>query len=177
MLVRREALDLFAPALPDELPPLQQQLVEALSTGGALFFTELVSATGAPLQEVLDAIWDLVWAGAVTNDTLAPLRALAWPKRAAGGVSRGRIGRLPPESSGRWSLVRRAGVEETPARLTARKHARAETLLERLGVVTREGVAADDLTGGFSAVYPVLKAMEDAGRVRRGYFIERLGAA
>ena len=177
VLVRRETLDLFAPAIPEELPALQQELTDALRAGGAMFFTDLVSATGAPLQEVLDTLWELVWAGVVTNDTLAPLRALAWPKRAAGGISRGRIGRLPPESSGRWSLVRRARAEETPARLTARKHAHAETLLERLGVVTREGVAADDLTGGFSAVYPVLKAMEDAGRVRRGYFIEGLGAA
>lgn len=87
------------------------------------------------------------------------------------------MGKLPPESGGRWSLVRRIAAAETRADITARAHARAEALLERLGVVTREGVAADDLPGGFSSVYPVLKAMEDAGRVRRGYFVEGLGAA
>jgi ATP-dependent Lhr-like helicase len=87
------------------------------------------------------------------------------------------VRRLPPESAGRWSLVRIAAGEETRATLTAKTHARAEALLERLGVVTREGVAGEDLPGGFSSVYPVLKAMEDGGRIRRGYFVEALGAA
>jgi ATP-dependent Lhr-like helicase len=176
-LVRREMLDLFAPVLPEALPPLQQAIVEALRAGGALFFSDLVGATNAPYQEVLDAIWELVWAGAVTNDTLAPVRALAWPKRAGGPGPRGRMNKLPAESAGRWSLVRRLPFDESRARVTARAHARAEVLLERLGIVTREGVAADDLPGGFSAVYPVLKGMEDAGRVRRGYFVEGHGAA
>jgi ATP-dependent Lhr-like helicase len=44
-------------------------------------------------------------------------------------------------------------------------------------VVTREAVAAEGVPGGFSAVYPVLKAMEEGGRIRRGYFVEGLGAA
>jgi ATP-dependent Lhr-like helicase len=60
---------------------------------------------------------------------------------------------------------------------TARLHAVTQALLERHGIVTREGVNAEDLPGGFSSIYPVLKAMEDAGRVRRGYFVEGLGAA
>ncbi|MEO8539683.1 MAG: DEAD/DEAH box helicase, partial [bacterium] len=176
-LVRREMLDLFAPAPATELPPLQTSIVDALRAGGALFFSDLVVAAKAPHQEVLDAIWELVWAGIVTNDTLAPVRVLAWPKRSSASVPRGRLGKLPPESAGRWSLVRRTEADETRASITARAHSRAEALLERLGIVTREGVAADDLPGGFSAVYPVLKAMEDAGRVRRGYFVEGLGAA
>jgi len=175
-LVRREALDLWAPALPGDLPPVQQAIVEALQAGGALFFTDLVSAAAAPYQEVLDQVWELVWAGAVTNDTLAPVRALAWPKRANQPGAR-RLAKLPPESAGRWSLVRRLPLDDSRAKVTARAHARAEAMLERLGIVTREGVAAEDLAGGFSAVYPVLKAMEDAGRVRRGYFVEGLGAA
>lgn len=176
-LVRREMLDLLAPALPDELPPLQQTIVESLRAGGALFFGDLVGASNATYQDVLNAIWELVWAGAVTNDTLAPLRALAWPKRSSGPAPRGRMNKLPAESAGRWSLVRRLPFDDSRAKVTARAHARADALLERLGIVTREGVASDDLPGGFSAVYPVLKAMEDAGRVRRGYFVEGLGAA
>src|SRR5213076_545339 len=60
---------------------------------------------------------------------------------------------------------------------TAAVHGRATALLERYGVVTREGVAAEDFGGGFSAVYHVLKAMEEAGRIRRGYFVAGLGAA
>jgi ATP-dependent Lhr-like helicase len=50
-------------------------------------------------------------------------------------------------------------------------------LLERYGIVTREAVASESIDGGFAAVYPVLRAMEEAGRVRRGYFVDGLGAA
>ena len=77
----------------------------------------------------------------------------------------------PPEAAGRWSLVP-AGVAGTD-----RAHALALTLLERHGVVTRESVLGEGLAGGFAAVYPVLKAMEEAGKIRRGYFVEGLGAA
>jgi ATP-dependent Lhr-like helicase len=53
----------------------------------------------------------------------------------------------------------------------------AEAMLDRHGVLTRGAVAAEQIVGGFSAVYPVLSAFEDAGRCRRGYFVEGLGAA
>lgn len=177
VLVRREMLEtLGLPAPAEARGELHAGILEALRQRGALFFTDLVAHTGAAYGDVLEAIWDLVWDGLVTNDTFAPVRALSWPKR--GGPSpRGRLGRLPPESAGRWSLVRLTAPDDSRASVTARAHARAETLLERLGIVTREGVAAEDLPGGFSAVYPVLKAMEEAGRVRRGYFVEGLGAA
>jgi ATP-dependent Lhr-like helicase len=177
VLVRREMLDVFAPPTPEEREGTHAKLLDALRERGAQFFTDLVVAAAAPYQEVLEALWDLVWDGAVTNDTLAPVRALSWHRRPNTALPGGRVGRLPPESAGRWSLVRRTAPEESRAALTARSHARAGAFLERLGIVTREGVAADDLAGGFSAVYPVLKAMEDAGRVRRGYFVEALGAA
>jgi ATP-dependent Lhr-like helicase len=49
--------------------------------------------------------------------------------------------------------------------------------LSRYGIVTRDAVAGERLPGGFSAVYPVLKAMEESGRCRRGYFVEGLGGA
>ena len=90
---------------------------------------------------------------------------------------RPRPGRLtalgPPEAAGRWSLV------EPPAAISAteRLHAQALAMLERHGVLTREAVASEGLDGGFSAVYPVLRALEDAGRIRRGYFVDGLGAA
>jgi ATP-dependent Lhr-like helicase len=58
-----------------------------------------------------------------------------------------------------------------------RAHALAFTLLERHGVVTRGAVAAERVPGGFAAVYPVLRAMEETGQCRRGYFVEGLGAA
>jgi ATP-dependent Lhr-like helicase len=128
---------------------------------------------------MLDALWDLVWAGEVTNDTFAPLRALRWkrPSGSGSGARRGRPGRLtalgPPEAAGRWSLVE--PLEDTPP--TERLHAQTLALLERHGVLTREAVAAEPVNGGFSAVYPVLRALEEAGRIRRGYFVDGLGAA
>ena len=151
-----------------------------LGRRGASFYRELFAAAGGGRdRDVLDALWDLVWAGEVTNDTFAPLRALRW-KRPSGGNGRGRSlrpGRLtslgPPEAAGRWSLVT-PDAEVSP---TERLHARSLAMLERHGVLTREAVAGESVDGGFSAVYPVLRAMEEAGRIRRGYFVDGLGAA
>jgi ATP-dependent Lhr-like helicase len=148
---------------------------------GALFFSDLVAETGAFQNDILTALWDLVWAGEVTNDTLAPLRSyLRGPAaqakerrvsfRGASFRSR-RVG--PPGSEGRWSLIARGRRQPSE---TERRAALARSLLERHGVITREAVHAEGIAGGFSAVYEVLKAMEDAGRVRRGYFVAGLGA-
>ncbi len=151
---------------------------EHLARRGASFYREVhAAAGGGPDREVLDALWDLVWAGEVTNDTFAPLRALRWKRSGSGsGPRRPRPGRLtslgPPEAAGRWSVV-----EPPTATPTERLHAQSLALLERYGVLTRESVAAEGLEGGFSAVYPVLRALEDAGRIRRGYFVDGLGAA
>jgi ATP-dependent Lhr-like helicase len=147
-----------------------------LAARGASFYRELFGAAGGGSdREVLDALWDLVWAGEVTNDTFAPLRALRW-KRPARDVRRRGPGRLtalgPPEAAGRWSLVAPATGSSTE-----RLHATALALLDRHGIVTREAVAAEAVDGGFSAVYPILRALEEAGRIRRGYFIDGLGAA
>jgi len=169
---------------PDGTPPPMEvrhvAIREHLSARGASFYRELFAAAGGGSdRDVLDALWDLVWAGEVTNDTFAPLRALRW-KRTASGARRGagRPGRLtalgPPEAAGRWSLV---AQETVPASATERLHAQSLVLLERHGVVTREAVATEGVVGGFGAVYPVLRAMEDAGRIRRGYFVDGLGAA
>ena len=170
--------------MPDGIePPTEPRHVairEHLSVRGASFYRELFAAArGTSDREVLDALWDLVWAGEVTNDTFAPLRALRW-KRTANGARRsgGRPGRLtalgPPEAAGRWSLV---APETSPAGATERLHAQSLALLERHGVLTREAVATEGVVGGFGAVYPVLRALEDAGRIRRGYFVDGLGAA
>jgi ATP-dependent Lhr-like helicase len=139
-------------------------------------------------RELLDALWDLVWAGEVTNDTFAPLRALRWPRRGGSrrsGPPRGRVGTRmgPPEAGGRWSLVTDALRMTSVARdgaapsATERRAALAATLLERHGVVTRDAVAAEGVRGGFGAVYPVYREMEERGQVRRGYFVEGLGGA
>jgi len=171
--------------LPVELSPLAIAVRDALAGHGAMFFRQLSDAVGSTNDtELLLAIWELVWAGLVTNDTMAPLRGLlAAGVRSAGGTARSRrTGRPrrpalpsrlgPPAGAGRWSLA-----PERSSDGTRRLHAAAEQLLERHGVVTRGAVIAERVSGGFAGVYPVLKAMEEAGRCRRGYFVDALGAA
>lgn len=159
---------------------IHERLRAHLRRRGACFYRELFTAVGGRSdREVLDALWGLVWAGEVTNDTVAPLRALRWKRPAKD--HRPRPGRLtalgPPEAAGRWSLVEDDGGDGAAPTRTARIHAQALVLLERHGVLTREAVAGEAVDGGFSAVYPVLRAMEEAGRIRRGYFVDGLGAA
>ena len=149
-----------------------------LGRRGASFFGALRTALrdARTDDELLDALWDLVWSGEVTNDTFAALRALALPRSRSRTVRPGRpAGTGPPRAAGRWSLVADlVGEGRSP---TERSHAQAIALLERHGVVTREAVLSEGIAGGFASVYPVLKAMEEAGRARRGYFIAGLGAA
>jgi ATP-dependent Lhr-like helicase len=161
-----------------------ERLRSVLGERGACFFRELA---GADDEATLDALWDLVWAGEVTNDSFAPARALAGRgrRRAASRSGRPRMASLtalgPPRAQGRWSLAARdlgaAQWAAAPDFMTRSAHARASALLERHGVLTREAVRAEGVKGGFAAVYPVLRAMEEAGRIRRGYFVTGLGGA
>jgi ATP-dependent Lhr-like helicase len=163
-----------APERPDG--DLHRRMRAHLQSRGASFFRELYTAAGGGDEEaVLDALWDLVWAGELTNDTFAPLRLLGPAHRRR----EGRRPRLPkltqPRAAGRWSLVDDLrGPAENP---TERLYAAAGALLQRHGVLTREAVLAEGWSGGFAALYPVLRAMEEAGRIRRGYFIEGLGGS
>ncbi len=161
--------------------PRHEAIREHLTRRGASFYREVFAAAGGGRdREVLDALWDLVWAGEVTNDTFAPLQALRWKRSGGGNGARRpiRAGRLtalgPPEAAGRWSLV---SPDQSAATPTERLHDVSLALLERHGVLTREAVAMEGIDGGFSAVYPILRAMEEAGRIRRGYFVDGLGAA
>ncbi len=193
---------LLPPPLPLELTALHESLLAALAPGYGLFFRQLadqVRATTHPEvtdPQLADALWDLAWSGRLTNDTLAPLRALLGSGRTAGStahrarraVPRGRYGSLamaaghgvrptasrsgPPTVGGRWSLL--PAPEPDP---THRAHALARTLLDRHGIVTRGAVAAEGVEGGFSAAYRVLAAFEESGQARRGYVVEGLGAA
>jgi ATP-dependent Lhr-like helicase len=155
-----------------------------LAERGASFWTDLVQAAGTADERVLlAALWDLVWSGEVTNDTLAPLRAFVRGAsariRAPQPGRRPRPGALrrtgPPAGAGRWSLT--ADLLEPALSPTETAHARALQLLDRHGVVTREAALAEGTPGGYAGVYPVLKALEEAGTVRRGYFVAGLGAA
>jgi ATP-dependent Lhr-like helicase len=156
-------------------------VLEHLQDHGASFFAAIHQGTGEGFpQETVDALWDLVWQGLVTNDTLHPLRALIRPadtrssRRTRGPSFRSRR-LIPPTAEGRWSVVFQSAATKTSA--TEWSAAIANQLLTRHGIVTRETTASEGIPGGFSAVYQVLKAMEDAGRVRRGYFVARLGGA
>jgi ATP-dependent helicase Lhr and Lhr-like helicase len=173
---------LLMPPVDDEmLSSLHEQILEAMSGGGALFFRSLSDRLGSIDDPGLAAaIWDLVWSGHLTNDTLGPLRALLGSGRSRPPAARGRrrsrpampIRSGPPTAAGRWSATPERSTDQT-----RRAHASAEALLARHGIVTRGTVVAEHVPGGFAAVYPVLKAFEEIGRCRRGYFIEGLGGA
>ncbi len=190
-----------------ELSPLATRLLDVFGRAGALFFRQLADLVeddgdNDADADVVLALWELVWAGRVTNDTFAPLRALlrhrphkpddasrrrrrraraalptllgdpATARRAPIVRGAGASRLAPPIAAGRWSLtIPRA---DDPTR---RAHAWAMQLLRRHGVVTRGALAAERIPGGFSAVYPVLRAFEESGRCRRGYFVEGLGGA
>jgi ATP-dependent Lhr-like helicase len=167
-LYRRERIAtlLDPPSRPEDLGPVQSEILAFLEAQGASFFTELVQNVEVDSKGGLfEALWELVWLGLVTNDTFAPIRALSL--RVAPGRRRGR--RAPPSATaGRWSLV--ANLLVNPPSPTVRLHARTLLLLERHGIVSREAMAIEAQQGGFSAIYPVLREMEETGRVRRGHF-------
>src|SRR4051794_34855295 len=141
----------------------------------ALFWHDLLLDTGLEAEEALPALWDLVWAGEVTNDAWTPLRAGRRYKTQAARprprrFSRRRAGEVTA-TQGRWSLTARL----FPGRPDRR--ALAELLLERQGIVTRDSVRGEGVPGGYGAVYGELKALETLGLCRRGYFVEGLGGA
>jgi ATP-dependent helicase Lhr and Lhr-like helicase len=176
------------------------------ANGASFFGPLHDAAGGGYPAETVDALWALVWQGLVTNDTFHALRAFTRTRarqrknRRAAVAPAFRSRRLaPPSAEGRWSLVPRTNATppavvaqtfrgrdrgaESPALRTkgakdATKWAAAVTqqLLARHGIVTREAVAAENVSGGFGLVYPVLKGLEDTGRIRRGYFVAGLGA-
>ena len=178
------------PELDTDLSESAALVVAALQEGGAQFFRDLadrcgVAATGSPLPDdgaLVEAIWEAVWAGQVTNDGWVALRARV--NGTTGPITRRRGARSrrhalptrtgPAAGSGRWSALSpfRTGVEPTAASTT-----RAEVLLERYGLVTRGAVAGERIEGGFARMYRVLQAFEDAGRCQRVYAVEGLGAA
>ncbi len=165
---------------------LHTAIIEALGGGGAYLFRQLTDS----LEEdddstIADALWDLVWAGRISNDTFAPMRTLVGrggAHRTTRPPPRARIhGRRvqprvalkgPPTVSGRWFAL-----PATPTDPTALQLARTQSLLGRYGVVTRGSVMAEGTPGGFAGVYRVLRELEQTGACLRGYYIDTLGAA
>jgi ATP-dependent Lhr-like helicase len=182
----------LAPASEIEFTAAHRAILDMLAGGGAFFFRQLAhDGIGEP--ELKAALWELIWAGWVTGDTFAPVRARlsggpGTRKRSAPAHRQGRSRRPPrlsrysvahaqsraadPTLAGRWSALPTPEPESTP-----RAHHRAELLLNRHGVLTRGAVTAEGVPGGFATLYKVLTAFEDAGRCQRGYFVESLGGA
>ncbi|MGZ0711825.1 Lhr family ATP-dependent helicase (plasmid) [Coraliomargarita sp. W4R53] len=176
----------------DEIAPgsVDAQLLTALGTGGAYFASQLHGITGAANEQaVVEALWRLTWSGRVTNDTFAPVRTLvsggSQAHRVTRKTPRARLYRgaaartvatsIPPRqpsSGGRWSLLPAAEADPT-----IRATASASLLLDRYGVVTRGSAQSEGVAGGFAQMYRVLAGFEEAGHCRRGYVIEKLGAA
>ena len=195
-------LTLAAPSQDFDLSERHRNVLDVLGGGGAFFFRTLCDALAInDDQELTRLLWDLTWAGHISNDTLAPLRALLLggrtahkPRRTALRSARypGRSGSLgalsarqppagristsqrtgPSTAAGRWSLLPAIDPDAT-----VRSYATAEVLLDRYGIVTRGSVVAEGVSGGFAGIYRVLSAAEESGHVRRGYFVEGLGAA
>jgi ATP-dependent Lhr-like helicase len=150
---------------------------------GAEFWFDLLATTELEAEQALPALWDLVWSGEVTNDAWTPLRAgrrygVPRPERRPRRFSRRRSTGITA-TQGRWSLTTRL-FETRPVPGTGQvpdRRALAELLLERQGIITRDGVRAEGIVGGYSAVYGELKVLETLGLARRGYFVEGLGGA
>ena len=163
-LYRRERVAFLVdpPAPYEPASPMHAQILDHLTQRGAAFTVMIQSACGRPpLAEVEAALWDLAWDGRITNDTFQPLLNL--------GRRKGR------SLGGRWSLA--AELLMHPPTPTEKLAARAWLMLERYGVLSREAAHAEGWAGGFAGFYGVLKEMEDAGRVRRGWFVDGLGGA
>jgi ATP-dependent helicase Lhr and Lhr-like helicase len=182
----------------------EHELLRARLAAGPCFFTDLLAEVDAPAEALREALWDLVWAGEVTNDAWAPLRApLAASgtraERASSGslslaradrssrpraarsrfAGRHRRGGAQAQVQGRWSLAERVfrGGPEGVSGAVERRRTLAELLLERYGIVTREQVRAEGIKGGFAMLYDTFAQLETLGVCRRGYFIEGMGGA
>ena len=160
-------------------------IVEFLQRQGASFFSHLLEGTGGGYPgDTIEALWNLTWRGFVTNDGMNSLRAycdrplMSRPSKRAHNQPIGFRSRrtTPPTVQGRWALHPAVLAHDEAASATNWSHAIALQLLHRYGVVFRETAHAENLPGGFSAVYDVLKAMEESGKVRRGFFASDLGA-
>ena len=172
---REDAALLGAPAAEGSPEGDSHVAVRIALRQGALFWADLLAATELDPAEALAALWDLIWAGEVTNDSWAPLRAsrrydAPRPERNRRRFMRSRAS-VPSPTQGRWSLAGSLFPERPDRR------ALAELLLERQGIVTRDGVRGEGIKGGYGAVYAELRALETLGVCRRGYFVEGLGGA
>ena len=187
-----EAAEVTGPNVPQQTPHSEraEKVVEFLARQGASFFSEIHNSCGGGFPgDTVDALWQLVWAGRITNDTFYPLRQLLRPddrKRkhesfdderpgSPGYLRRLRSRTSTGQAQGRWSLIgQRITAALTPTQWSANI---SQQILQRNGIVMRETAIAENIPGGYNTIYPALKTMEDSGWVRRGMFVAGLGAA
>jgi ATP-dependent helicase Lhr and Lhr-like helicase len=180
-------LTLAAPA-EIEFTDAHRAILDTLAGGGGYFFRQLAD-TGLTDTALKAALWELIWAGWVTGDTFAPVRALLGgtgtrkrsapahrgrrpPRLSRYSVAHPQTRSIDPTVAGRWSALPAPEPDST-----LRAHYQAELLLNRHGVLTRGAVVAEGVPGGFATLYKVLSTFEEAGRCQRGYFVESLGGA
>jgi ATP-dependent Lhr-like helicase len=187
-----DSLGKLLPPEPEvELSERARRIVEFLERQGANFFAALHQAAGGGYPgDTQEALWELVWAGRITNDTFQPVRSLVQERDDRPGRRELREG--PPGSpeflrrlrgrsehsaagQGRWGLVRQRALESvSPTEWSANM---AQQLLTRHGIVLRETALAENVPGGYPSIYPALRKMEESGWLRRGMFVAGLGAA
>ena len=163
-------------------------ILDTLAGGGGYFFRQLADGEIGS-AELKTALWELIWAGWVTGDTFAPIRAMLGgagarrrsapahrthrpPRLSRYSVAHAQHRATDPSVAGRWSALPAPEPDST-----VRAHYQAELLLNRHGVLTRGAVATEGVPGGFATLYKVLSTFEEAGRCQRGYFVESLGSA
>jgi len=172
----------LGPSVGEVLSEREQAVLAYLRSAGASFFSAIHQGVGGGFpRATIDALWSLVWKGLITNDTFRALRAFLAPPEDRKGRRNSRSAppyrsrrAAPASGEGRWSVLS-ARVEHAPTG-TEWSAALAQQLLARYGLVTRAVAQAEGLEGGFSAVYDVFKALEETGRMRRGYFVAGVGA-
>jgi ATP-dependent Lhr-like helicase len=182
---------LLPPDAEVELSERARRILDALATHGANFFPALHHAAGGGYPgDTQEALWELVWAGRITNDTFQPVRSLVEERDER--HARRELRQGPPGSpeflrrlrahsehgalgQGRWSLVRQRALETvSPTEWSANV---AQQLLVRNGIVMRETALAENVPGGYPVIYPALRKMEESGWIRRGMFVAGMGAA
>ncbi|MFT4189026.1 MAG: ATP-dependent helicase [Aeromicrobium sp.] len=163
-----------------ESSDVHEAVLDVLGRGGAFRFTDLIGMVEDPEARLADVLWELAWAGRVSNDSFAPLRArVKGPARAPRPTARPRrLGArplrpvTPPAVAGRWFALPDDDLDPT-----RRAVAQAEILVARHGVLTKGALGVEQVPGGFAGVYRVLRASQEQGTVLRGMFVDGLGAA
>ncbi len=159
----------------EDLSPAHEAILDALGDRGASFFRDIYDKIGGLPEDSLEALWDLVWRGHVTNDTFDPVRAYVGKRRSTTASKRPLSGRFPAHAGGRWSLT--SSLISANVSDTEKQAGWAEVLLDRHGVVMRSTALAEGRPGGFTSLYPVFSHLEESGRIRRGYFVEGMGGS